>query len=80
MTAPFSEFERFALCSAVPFLELPALDNPSDKELWRRCVEISYHLIRENEGEEGLVTILSQLGAFQVEGEKRWSINQQPVR
>jgi hypothetical protein len=61
---PFSNFERWALSLAVPALELPPLpENATDTELWRRAVQISYDLIRD-EGEKGLATILVQNGAL----------------
>jgi hypothetical protein len=57
-------FERWALSLPVPALHLPAQDNPSDADLWRRTVETSYDLIRDNEGEKGRATILVQLGTL----------------
>jgi hypothetical protein len=60
----FSEFEKWALTLPVPAFNLPALINPSDSELWRRAVEISYDIARINEGEIALATILIQLGSI----------------
>jgi hypothetical protein len=37
------DFEIFALPIAVPFLDLPALENPSFEELEQREAEIGYH-------------------------------------
>jgi hypothetical protein len=60
----FSDFERWALSVPVPCFGLPAQVRPTDADLWRRAVEISFDLIRKDEGEKGLAAILVQLGAL----------------
>ena len=64
MSVMFSEFERWALSIAVPSFGLPALADPTDDELWRRAVQISFDLIRDSEGEKGLAAIMTQIGAL----------------
>lgn len=59
----FSDFERYALCCPVPALALPRLDNPTEEALAQRANTIAYDIIRDTEGERGLVALLQKLGA-----------------
>ncbi len=61
----FTPFERYALSVAIPSCELPALpDNATDAQLEQRAEEISYDLLRDDEGERGLAKSLTNLGAI----------------
>lgn len=60
----FSEFEEYALSVPVPVLDLPRLDNPTEEELAQRAEAIAYDLVRDEEGEAGLVALLTRLGTF----------------
>ena len=60
----FTDFERYALSAPVPALQLPRLENPTVDQLAERCLLISYDLLRDTEGETGLVAILTRLGTF----------------
>jgi hypothetical protein len=62
MSVVFSDFEKWALSLPVPSFALPQQCNPTDADLWRRAVEISFDLIRDNEGEKGLAAIMVQIG------------------
>ncbi len=61
-----TDLERYALSFPVPFLGLPALrPDATDADYEARAKEISYDLIRDTEGERGLVSTLFHLGALQ---------------
>ena len=60
----FTDFERYALSVPVPALQLPRLENPTVDQLAERCLLISYDLLRDTEGEAGLVALLTRLGTF----------------
>ncbi len=61
-----TDLEKYALRFPVPFLGLPALpEDASAADYEKRAEEISYDLIRDSEGERGLVSTLFRLGAIQ---------------
>jgi len=61
-----TDLERYALSFPVPALDLPALGpDATDADYEKRAQEISYDLIRDTEGERGLVSTLFRLGAIQ---------------
>jgi hypothetical protein len=60
----FTEFEAYALAVPVPALGLPRLDNPTEEELAQRALAIAYDVVRDEEGEAGLVALLTRLGTF----------------
>ena len=59
----FTGFETYSLSWAVPALGLPALECPTEAELVQRAYDISYDIIRDTEGERGLVALLQKLSA-----------------
>ena len=61
---PLTDLEKFALSFPVPALDLPALHDASDEAYVQRALELSYDLIRDTEGERGLVSTLFRLGAL----------------
>ncbi len=61
----FTDCEKYALRFPVPALELPALpDDATDADYEQRALEISYDIIRDSEGERGLVATLQRFGAI----------------
>jgi hypothetical protein len=58
----FSQFERWALCCAVPALGLPELHSPTEEDLRQRAFDISYDLCPQTEKE--LAQNLINLGAL----------------
>ena len=48
---PFSKFERWALALPVPWLEVPALTNPTDADLAERWLLLSLDLTDGTEKE-----------------------------
>jgi hypothetical protein len=59
-----TDFEQYALSVPVPALDLPRLANPTVDDLAERSLLISYDLIKDTEGEAGLVALLTRLGTF----------------
>jgi hypothetical protein len=57
-------FEKYALSVPVPALDLPALHEPDDEALAIRAEDIGYDIIRNTQGEDGLVGLLTRLGTF----------------
>ena len=61
-----TDLERYALSFPVPFLGLPALrPDATDADYEQRAHELSYDLLRDSEGESGLVATLQILGAIE---------------
>ncbi len=61
-----TDLEKYALRFPVPFLGLPALpEDATDADYEARAKEISYDLLKDSEGESGLVATLQILGAIE---------------
>ena len=60
----YTKFEGYCLALAIPALALPALAAPTQSDLEIRAAEIAYDLVRPDEGEKGLASMLIGLGAL----------------
>jgi len=60
----FTALERFALCQPIPRLQLPALVDPTDRELLMRRVEICIWAAYDKfgSGEAGLTNMILAAG------------------